>query len=94
MTKSNKNIFNIIALSVEFSGFAVFALLTCLLFYALAHQTPIPPEKQLDNDFVPLVLLFLLFAAACVFGLVFSTHFFVVLIEKSKEKRAAANRLR
>lgn len=93
MAKSNKKVFNILVLIVEFSAFAVFTFLTYRLYYALTHQTPIPPEKQLDNDFVPLVLLFLLFVGACVFGLVFFIHFSVWLIKRLKENREAANRL-
>ena len=93
MAKSNKKVFNIVVLIVEFSAFAVFTFLTYRLYYALTHQTPIPPEKQLDNDFVPLVLLFLLLVGACVFGLVFFIHFSVWLIKRLKENREAANRL-
>jgi len=93
MTKSNRKIFNTIILIVEFSAFAIFTFLAYWLYYALTHQPPIPPEKQLDNDFVPLVLLFLLFVGACVFGLVFLIHFSVWTIKSLKEKKEAANRL-
>ncbi len=90
----NKNLFTKIALIIEFSAFTLFALLTFGLYYAITHQPPIPPEQQLDNDFVPLVLLFLLFVGACVFGLMFAIHFSVFQIKNLKEKREAANRFK
>jgi len=90
----NKNLFTRIALIIEFSAFAFFAFLTLGLYYALKYQPPIPPEEQLDNDFVPLFLLFILFSAMCVSGLMFAIHFSVWMLKRLKKGREAANRLK
>ena len=90
----SKNLFTKIALIIEFSLFAIFAFLTFALYYGITHQPPIPPEQQLDNDFVPLLLLFLLFAGMCIFGLAFAIHFSLWHIKRLKEKRDAVNRFK
>ncbi len=90
MTGSAKQMLNKAALIVEFMIFSAFVFSTCLLYYALTHQAPIPPEQQLDNDFVPYFLLILLSGGACVFGLTFLIHFTVWRIIKMKEKRETA----
>ncbi len=93
MTKNVKKMLNTAALIVEAAVFSAFAFSSCLLYYALTHRTPIPAEKQLDNDFVPLVLMLLLLGGAGVFGLAFLIHFIGWRIIKIKENRKTAQRL-
>ncbi len=92
MTGEMKKLLNAVALIVEFVVFAAFAFSTGLLYYTLRNPSPVPPEQQLDNDFVPLVLLILLFAGAGVSGLAFLVHFSFWLIQRLKAKREAAAR--
>lgn len=92
MTKSVKQMLNATALIVEFLVFAAFAFSSWLLYNALAHRELTELDKQLDNDFVPYVLLFALVGGTCVFGLGFVIHFACWRILKAKEKRRAADR--
>lgn len=93
MTKEMKKLLNAAALIVEFVVFAAFAFSTGLLYYNLKHPAPVAPgQQQYDNDFVPLILLILLAAGACAFGLAFAVHFAFWLAARSKAKREAANR--
>lgn len=91
--KNSRKTFNIVALTVEIAACVNFAYLACWLLYALTHQTPVPPEKQLDNDFVPYFLLILLVIGTCVSGLAFAIHLSVWRMKMLKEKRETANRL-
>lgn len=85
---------NAAALAVEFVLFAAFAFSSYVLYHALANQPPLPAdERQLDNDFVPYLLLFLLAAGALIFGLGFLIHFASWRIMKKKENSRAANHL-
>ena len=93
MTKEMKKLLNTAALIVEFVVFASFAFSTGLLYYALKNPAPAPPgQQQYDNDFVPLVLLILLAAGACAFGLAFAVHFGFWLTARRRAKQEAANR--
>lgn len=92
MTGEMKKLLDKTVLIVEFAVFAAFAFSTCLLYYALTNQAPVPPENRLDDDFVPFVLLLSLLFGASVTGLIFLIHFTGCRIIKIKEKREAAKR--
>ncbi len=83
---------NTTLLIVEFIVTSAFAFSSCLLYYGLTHQAPLPPEQRLGNDFAPFILLLLLLAAASVFGLTFLIHFTGWRIMKINEKRKSARR--
>ncbi len=93
MTKSVKQMLNAAALIVEFLVFAALAFSSYELYYTLAHRELTELDKQLDNDFVPYILLFALIGGACVFGLGFLIHLACWRIVKTKEKSRAANHL-